>query len=92
MPLSMIATSTDRRGALPASSSCIARSELMPGTWSADSSSSCQFRGASASLTAGTSVATGATTGLRRCRRRSDGCDGGRRAAGNQCERGSKNK
>src|SRR6185437_6420611 len=53
MPLSMIATSTVRCGALPASSSRIARSTPMPGMWSVDSSRSCQSRGGSATVTAG---------------------------------------
>ena len=56
----MIATSTVRLGVLSARSSFIARSALMPGTWSVDSSSSCQFFGASASATGGTIVDAGA--------------------------------
>jgi hypothetical protein len=36
----------------------MARSELMPGTWSAESSRSCQFRGASSSFVGGTTVDT----------------------------------
>jgi len=36
----------------------MARSELMPGTWSAESSRSCQFRGASSSFVGGTMVDT----------------------------------
>src|SRR4051812_47990934 len=59
----MIATSTVRRGARPASSSCIARSELMPGMPSADSSSNCQFRGRAATCTAGTRVGCPVATG-----------------------------
>src|SRR4051812_46309161 len=59
MPLSMIATRTVRFGALPASSSFIARSEPMPAMLSEDWSRSCQFFGASSRTTAGTRVDAG---------------------------------
>src|SRR5206468_11982337 len=52
---SLIATSTVRFGARRFGSSFRARSELMPGMWSCDSSSSCQLRGGSLIRTAGAS-------------------------------------
>src|SRR5690242_11208541 len=59
----MIATSTVCFGDLPASSSRYARSTLMPGMWSAVSSSSCQLRGASVTVTAGKFVVAAEAAG-----------------------------
>src|SRR5215208_1930357 len=63
-PLSMIATTTARRGCFVASSSRIARSALIPGMPSAAWSSSCQLRGASRSADARTAGASAAGVGV----------------------------